>query len=51
MFFRGAFTILKGRNLKEEDSFSAVISEYLAETNQLAVGDKIRIETKRGLKE
>lgn len=50
-FRTGAFTILEGRNLTEEDSFSAVISEYLAETNQLAVGDKIRIETKRGLYE
>ena len=48
-FRTGAFTILEGRNLTEEDSFSVVISEYLAETNQLAVGDKIRIETKRGL--
>lgn len=48
-FRTGAFTISQGRNIRENDHFKAVISEYLAEKNDLTVGDTITIETKEGI--
>lgn len=46
-FRTGALSISAGRNILDEDKFVAVISEYIAEKNQLAVGDTITLETKR----
>ena len=47
-FSTGALEITQGRNLLEEDSFMAVISEQLAERNHISVGDSFIIETKAG---
>ena len=50
MNFRiGAFSIVKGRNILEDDKSAIVISEYLAEQNQVSVGDKVFLETKVGV--
>lgn len=48
-FSTGAFNISEGRNIQEEDHFKAVISEWLAEKNGLALGDILTIETKEGI--
>lgn len=45
----GAFSIVKGRNILEDDKSAIVISEYLAEQNQVSVGDKVFLETKVGV--
>ena len=47
-FRTGALAITEGRNLETEDHFKAVISDWLAEKNRLAVGDTITLETKEG---
>lgn len=47
-FKSGALTISQGRNIEEEDAFKAVISEWLAEENDLSVGDTITVLTKEG---
>ena len=47
-FRMGALAITEGRNLETKDHFKAVISDWLAEKNRLAVGDTITLETKEG---
>lgn len=47
-FRTGAFSITEGRSLTESDSYSALVSEYFAEKNNLTVGDYITVETKTG---
>lgn len=47
----GAVSVSAGRNILKDDKSTAVISEYLAEKNNLSVGDSIILETKRGLYE
>lgn len=47
-FRTGAFSITAGRNIQEEDHYTAVISEWLAEENGLAVGDVFTLEAKDG---
>ena len=44
----GAFSIVSGRNLLKEDKSAVVISEYLAQKNNLTVGDTVVVETKLG---
>lgn len=48
-FSTGALEISQGRNLKEGDTFKAVISEGLAERNGLSVGSSFVIATKEGM--
>lgn len=50
-FRTGAFSIMSGRNIQTEDHSVALISEYVAEENSLAVGDSLTLETKRGIYE
>lgn len=47
-FRTGALEISAGRNIRKEDRFKAVISEWLAEENGLSVGDTITIMLKEG---
>lgn len=47
-FRTGALTISEGRNIQTEDSFKAVISEEMAERNQLSVGDTITVVLREG---
>lgn len=48
-FRTGAINISRGRNIEKEDCFKAVISEQLAKTNKLTVGDIFIIESKEGM--
>ena len=47
-FRTGAFSIISGRNVLKDDQSAIVISEYLAEKNNLSVGDPVVLETKTG---
>ena len=48
-FRSGALTVTEGRNIEEGDHFKAVICDWLAEENDLSVGDTITVETKEGV--
>lgn len=50
-FRTGAFSITSGRNIQKDDHSVALISEYVAIENSLAVGDSLTLETKRGIYE
>lgn len=47
-FRTGALTISAGRNIRKEDRFKVVISEWLAKENGLSVGDTITVMLKEG---
>lgn len=48
-FRTGALTISQGRNIQERDHFKAVISDELAQRNNLALGDHIQVAIKEGI--
>lgn len=48
-FRTGAFSIIEGRGIQEDDLHAAVISDRLAKRNNLKIGDTINIEVKEGL--
>lgn len=47
-FTSGTIRLVKGKNLKQTDSYSAIISTDLAEKNGLMLGDKLRFRTAQG---
>ena len=48
-FRTGAFSIIEGSGIKKEDHSTAVISDRLAQRNNLKIGDTFTIEVKEGL--
>lgn len=48
-FRNGAFQIVEGRNIEKGDQCRAVISEDLAERNQVGIGDTFRVEVREGM--
>ena len=48
-FRNGAFQIIEGRNIEKGDQCRAVISEDLAERNQVGIGDTFRVEVREGM--
>lgn len=48
-FRNGAFQIIEGRNIEKGDQCRAVISEDLAERNQVGIGDIFQVEVREGM--
>ena len=48
-FRSGAFTLVEGRHINQEDVHKTLISEELAELNDLHIGDTITISSRLGL--
>lgn len=42
-FYNGSLRLTEGQHITEKDTYKVLVSEKLAETNQLKVGDKIRL--------
>ena len=48
-FRSGAFELVEGRHITADDQFKVLISEELAEMNQLKVGDRVTVSARDGM--